>query len=79
MLEPEEKINSLGKAAVRDTFKIPSVGTIAGCYVEQGEVHRNAKVRLIRDGVILRDNCRLNHSNTSRTMPRKLEQEWNAA
>jgi translation initiation factor IF-2 len=59
LLEPEEKINSLGKAVVRDTFKIPSVGTIAGCYVEQGEVHRNAKLRLIRDGVIMRDNCQI--------------------
>ncbi|HAL45886.1 MAG: hypothetical protein A2Y12_05875 [Planctomycetes bacterium GWF2_42_9] len=57
LLEPEEKVNSLGKAVVRDTFKIPNVGTIAGCYVEQGEVVRNARVRLIRDGVIIRDNC----------------------
>jgi translation initiation factor IF-2 len=57
LLEPEEKVNSLGKAAVRDTFKIPNVGTIAGCYVEQGEVVRNARIRLIRDGVIIRDNC----------------------
>ncbi|MEN6386182.1 MAG: translation initiation factor IF-2, partial [Phycisphaerales bacterium] len=59
LLEPEEKVNSLGKAVVRDTFKIPNVGTIAGCYVEQGEVQRNAKLRLIRDGVILRDNCQI--------------------
>jgi len=59
LLEPEEKVNSLGKAAVRDTFKIPNVGTIAGCYVEQGEVSRNARIRLIRDGVILRDNCQI--------------------
>ncbi|MCE5340208.1 MAG: translation initiation factor IF-2 [Planctomycetaceae bacterium] len=59
LLEPEEKINSLGKASVRDTFKIPSIGTIAGCYVEQGEVNRNAHIRLIRDGVIMRDNCQV--------------------
>lgn len=59
LLEPEEKVNSLGKASVRDTFKIPNVGTIAGCYVEQGEVNRNARIRLIRDGVILRDNCQV--------------------
>ncbi len=59
LLEPEEKINSLGKASVRDTFKIPNVGTIAGCYVEQGEVNRNAHIRLIRDGVIMRDNCQV--------------------
>lgn len=59
MLEPEEKVNSLGKAAVRDTFKIPNVGTIAGCYVEQGEITRNARIRLIRDSVVLRDNCQI--------------------
>ncbi|MFA5291770.1 MAG: translation initiation factor IF-2 [Phycisphaerae bacterium] len=57
MLEPEDRINSLGKAVVRDTFKITGVGTIAGCYVEQGEVNRNARIRLIRDNIILRDNC----------------------
>jgi translation initiation factor IF-2 len=59
MLEPEEQINSIGKAVVRDTFKVSNVGTIAGCYVEQGEVTRNARVRLIRDNVILRDNCQI--------------------
>lgn len=59
LLEPEEKLNSIGKAAVRDTFKIPGVGTIAGCYVEQGEINRNARIRLIRDSVILRDNCQI--------------------
>ena len=59
LLEPEEKINSLGKASVRDTFKIPNVGTIAGCYVEQGEINRNARIRLIRDSVVLRDNCQI--------------------
>lgn len=59
LLEPEEKVNSLGKASVRDTFKIPNVGTIAGCYVEQGEINRNARIRLIRDSVVLRDNCQI--------------------
>jgi len=59
MLEPEDRVNSLGKAVVRNTFKVSSVGTIAGCYVEQGEVVRNAKIRLIRDNIILRDNCQI--------------------
>ena len=59
MLEPEDKVNSLGKAVVRNTFKVSSVGTIAGCYVEQGEVVRNAKIRLIRDNIVLRDNCQI--------------------
>ncbi len=59
MLEPEEQFRSLGRVAVRDTFKITGVGTIAGCYVEQGEVTRSAKIRLIRDNIILRDTCQI--------------------
>ncbi len=59
MLEPEEQVRSLGKVVVRDTFKISGVGTIAGCYVEQGEVNRNAKIRLTRNNIVIRDNCQI--------------------
>ncbi|MBN1787811.1 MAG: translation initiation factor IF-2 [Sedimentisphaerales bacterium] len=59
MLEPEEQINSIGRAVVRDTFKVSGVGTIAGCYVEQGEVNRNSRIRLIRDNIIVKDNCQI--------------------
>jgi len=59
MLEPEDKVNTLGKVVVRNTFKVSNIGTIAGCYVEQGEVSRNARIRLIRDNIILRDNCQI--------------------
>lgn len=59
MLEPEEQFRSIGRAVVRDTFKISGVGTIAGCYVEQGEVNRNARIRLIRNNIIVRDNCQI--------------------
>ncbi|MGB8226074.1 MAG: translation initiation factor IF-2 [Sedimentisphaerales bacterium] len=59
MLEPEEQIQSIGRVVVRDTFKISGVGTIAGCYVEQGEVSRNAKIRLIRNNIVIRDNCQI--------------------
>ncbi len=38
---------------VRETFKISRVGTIAGCYVTQGNIRRNAKVRVIREGVVI--------------------------
>lgn len=44
-----------GKAEVRDTFVIPKVGTVAGCYVTEGKVVRNAQVRLLRDGVVAYD------------------------
>jgi translation initiation factor IF-2 len=52
-LKPEEEIVHLGRAVVRDTFKISRVGTIAGCYVTQGTIERSAKVRLIRQGVVI--------------------------
>ena len=56
LLEPEEKESSLGRAVVRATFKISRVGTIAGCYVSSGLVNKSAKVRLIRDNIVLKDN-----------------------
>jgi translation initiation factor IF-2 len=38
---------------VRDTFSVPKIGTVAGCYVTEGKVLRNAGARLIRDGVVI--------------------------
>ncbi len=52
-LKPREEIIHLGRAVVRETFKISRVGTIAGCYVTQGVIERSAKVRLIRSGVVI--------------------------
>jgi translation initiation factor IF-2 len=52
-LKPREEVVHLGRAVVRETFKISRVGTIAGCYVTQGTIRRTAKVRLIRDGVVI--------------------------
>jgi translation initiation factor IF-2 len=52
-LKPREEIIHLGRAVVRETFKISRVGTIAGCYVTQGNIKRNAKVRVIREGVVI--------------------------
>jgi translation initiation factor IF-2 len=52
-LKPREEIVHLGRAIVRDVFKISRVGTIGGCYVTQGNIKRNAKVRVIRDGVVI--------------------------
>jgi translation initiation factor IF-2 len=52
-LKPRQEIVHLGRAIVRDTFKVSRVGTIAGCYVTQGVIRRAAKVRLIRDGVVI--------------------------
>ncbi|HDZ69327.1 MAG TPA: translation initiation factor IF-2, partial [Phycisphaerales bacterium] len=55
LLEPEEIEKPLGRATVRATFKVSKVGTIAGCYVNDGIVKKKAKVRLIRDSIVIRD------------------------
>ncbi|MFM7098420.1 translation initiation factor IF-2 [bacterium] len=52
-LKPREDVIHLGRAVVRDSFKISRVGTIAGCYVTQGVIERSAKVRIIRNGVVI--------------------------
>jgi translation initiation factor IF-2 len=52
-LKPKEEVIHLGRALVRETFKISRVGTIAGCHVTQGTIKRSAKIRLIRDGVVI--------------------------
>jgi translation initiation factor IF-2 len=54
-LAPEEQEQVLGTAEVRATFKVPRIGTVAGCYVVEGVVQRGAKARLIRDGVVIHD------------------------
>ncbi|MBQ7017932.1 MAG: translation initiation factor IF-2 [Bacteroidales bacterium] len=53
MLAPEEKEEVTATAEVRETFKISKVGTIAGCMVKEGKLTRNAKVRVIRDGIVV--------------------------
>ncbi len=53
MLDAIEKENILGKAVVQETFKVSKVGTIAGCRVTDGLIRRQAKARLIRDGVVI--------------------------
>lgn len=53
LLEPEYKEKVLGQAEVRDTFKVPKVGVIAGAYVTDGKVTRQAQVRIVRDGIVV--------------------------
>jgi translation initiation factor IF-2 len=55
MLDPVFKETVIGNAEVRQIFKISNVGTIAGCYVTNGKVARNAGVRVIRDNVVIHD------------------------
>ena len=53
MLTPKEEEKVVGTAEVRDTFRISKVGTVAGCYVLDGKISRNNKVRLIRDSIVV--------------------------
>ncbi len=55
MLDPEFKEEVLGKAEVRNTFKVPGVGIIAGTYVQEGKMVRNAEIRLVRDGIVIHE------------------------
>ena len=55
MLDPDIKEVELGQAEVRSTFKVPKVGLVAGCYVTEGKITRNARVRVVRDGVVIHD------------------------
>ena len=53
LLEPKIEEKVVANIEIRETFKIPKVGTIAGCYVLEGKVSRNNKVRLVRDGIVM--------------------------
>jgi len=55
MLDAIEKETILGKAVIQETFKVSKIGTIAGCRVTDGVIRRQAKARLIRDGVVIWD------------------------
>ena len=55
LLEPEFKEVVQGRAEVRETFRIIKLGTVAGCHVTDGKIPRSAKVKLVRDGVVLYD------------------------
>ncbi len=55
MLKPEFKEVVLGHAEIRQTFKVSGVGTIAGCYVQDGIMKRAAQIRIVRDGVVVHE------------------------
>ena len=55
MLRPEKREVIVGTAEIRETFRVPKVGTVAGCYVGSGEIHRNLPVRLLREYVQIYD------------------------
>lgn len=53
LLSPDIVEEDTGIAEVRETFKVPKVGTVAGCYVTEGEISRDDKVRIVRDGTVI--------------------------
>ncbi len=55
LLSPVFKEVTLGRAEVRDTFRISKVGTVAGCYVQEGKVTRDARVRVLRDNIVVHE------------------------
>jgi translation initiation factor IF-2 len=55
MLSPKFKEVALGRVEVRLVYKITGVGVVAGCYVLEGKVERRAKLRLVRDGIVIHE------------------------
>jgi translation initiation factor IF-2 len=53
LLSPEQSEKTLGTVEVRQIFRVPKVGTVAGCMVTEGKIRRNDKIRLVRDGVVV--------------------------
>lgn len=53
MLAPSYEENVIGAAEVRETFQVPKIGTVAGCHVTSGKIERNARIRVLREGVVV--------------------------
>ena len=53
MLSPEVREEIVATLEIRDVFKVTKVGTVAGCYVKEGKITRNTKIRIIRDGIVI--------------------------
>ena len=55
LLSPIVSEEIVATLEIRDTFKVPKSGTVAGCYVQEGKITRNSKIRLIRDGIVVHE------------------------
>jgi len=55
MLAPKYREAALGRAEVRQTYKVSGVGTVAGCYVQEGKIVRDCSVRVVRDGIVIHE------------------------
>ena len=77
LLEPILKENIIGHAEVREIFRVPKIGTVAGCHVTDGHVERNAKIRLLRDDVVVLT-ARFHLSGASRKMSKRFNPDMSA-
>ena len=59
LLAPERRVEARAIAEVRELFRVSKVGLVAGCYVVQGTVERNHLLKIVRDGVVLREECKI--------------------
>jgi translation initiation factor IF-2 len=73
LLEPEKSEEVLATVEIRQTFKVPKIGTVAGCYVVDGKIVRNRNVRLLRDGFVI-FNGRINALKRFKDDVREVEQ-----
>ena len=55
MLSPVLSEEVVATLEVRETFKVPKFGTVAGCYIQEGKITRSSKIRLIRDGIVINE------------------------
>jgi translation initiation factor IF-2 len=55
LLSPIVSEEVVATLEVRDTFKVPKSGTVAGCYVQEGKITRNSRIRLVRDGIVVHE------------------------
>lgn len=53
MLEPTKQEKITGSVDIRETYKISKIGTVAGCYVQEGKISRNSLIRIVRDGIVI--------------------------
>ena len=53
LMEPKIEEKIIGNLDVKEVFNVTKVGTIAGCYVRDGKIFRNSKIRLVRDGIVI--------------------------
>ena len=77
LLAPKFREAIIGHAEVRQTYKVSAIGTIAGCYVKDGKITRDASVRVLRDNIVIQESSAL--CSASRTPSRRSPQAMSAA